>query len=264
MEHKQKAFTLIELLVVIAIIALLMAILMPALQRVKEMAMNVQCRNNLRNYGLTLRMYLDDNEYIFPYSFDWLFADGRTVNQNCRWHDASKNLDLHPELGGPFWPYLAKKDIHVCPIFMRIAKSAGCSTCDGSTIPIEPQYGYCLNSYLHGDAWKSVPSQFHTRIKFAAKETNVKNPSRVFSFSEENTWTIPGLSGAGLNDNNLRSTPANDTDCFATFHQARGGDLDSGLANAVFVDLHVESVSAYPAGNTYKLSWPGGGTPPRW
>ncbi len=58
--HKRKGFTLIELLVVIAIIALLMAILMPALQRVKRQARTIVCRKNLSQYGLASRMYLDD------------------------------------------------------------------------------------------------------------------------------------------------------------------------------------------------------------
>ena len=71
--HKRKGFTLIELLVVIAIIAILMSILMPALQRVKRQARTIVCRKNLSQYGLASRMYLDDWDGNFPYSFSWLF-----------------------------------------------------------------------------------------------------------------------------------------------------------------------------------------------
>ena len=261
--QKRKGFTLIELLVVIAIIAILMAVLMPALQRVKKQARAIVCRKNLSQYGLAARMYLDDNEGSFPYSFRWLYADGGT---GCRWHDSSVNLSLNPELGGQLWPYLASKDIHLCPDFDLVARTMGCGRCDGRTIPIEPQYSYCMNSYLNGDAWGAVPQQFRTNLSKPdiRTEAQVVNPARVFFFSEENPWSIPGLSGAGTNDNNLRSTPPCNTDCFATYHNAPSSDLNSGFANAVFVDGHVEQVSAYPAGNTFVLSWPSGSPIPDW
>jgi len=63
MTRRPQAFTLIELLVVIAVIAVLMAILMPALSKAKEGAREVGCRSNLRNVGLGLTLFLQDNEF---------------------------------------------------------------------------------------------------------------------------------------------------------------------------------------------------------
>lgn len=61
-----RAFTLVELLVVISVIALLMAILVPALGKARATANRTYCMANLHQLGIAMRSYLDDNRDIFP------------------------------------------------------------------------------------------------------------------------------------------------------------------------------------------------------
>jgi prepilin-type N-terminal cleavage/methylation domain-containing protein len=66
LSHRASAFTLIELLVVIAIIAILAAMLLPALARAKESGKRISCLNTLRQLSLASQMYVDDNQGWYP------------------------------------------------------------------------------------------------------------------------------------------------------------------------------------------------------
>ena len=65
MKTNKKGFTIIELLTVIAIITILISMLLPALSKAKQSAQKIQCVNNIRQLGMSAKMYADDNEEKF-------------------------------------------------------------------------------------------------------------------------------------------------------------------------------------------------------
>lgn len=112
----RQAFTLIELLVVIAIIAILAALLMPALSSAKQKAWTTSCNSNLHQIGLGMRMFADDNNEFYPES-------GSTI----RW--GSIDLTASPLGSGKLgwteqiYPYVGNTNAYNCPGNVQLATS---------------------------------------------------------------------------------------------------------------------------------------------
>jgi prepilin-type N-terminal cleavage/methylation domain-containing protein/prepilin-type processing-associated H-X9-DG protein len=95
--HSSKAFTLIELLVVIAVIAILAALLLPALARAKEKGRQTYCINSERQQAIAVFMYADDHSEMLP---------------PVAFRDSAGNITNWPVL---LDPYLKTVRIHFCP-----------------------------------------------------------------------------------------------------------------------------------------------------
>ena len=118
---RSSGFTLIELLVVIAIIAVLAALLLPALTRAKLKAQGVQCMNNHKQLALAWRMYADDNQEKLPFAY----ADASGPNAPYAWvqgildYDPNNrsNWDINQDIAkSPLWTYCGKQPgIWRCP-----------------------------------------------------------------------------------------------------------------------------------------------------
>ncbi len=108
-QMKSKAFTLIELLVVIAIIAILAALLLPALSRAKQRAWGTACLSQVKQIGLASRMYADDNADALP----------RSAHEGASWVSTLQ-------------PYCAGTNLWRCPRDAQLTR----------------RYSFALNDYL--------------------------------------------------------------------------------------------------------------------
>ena len=124
---KRKAFTLIELLVVIAIIAVLLAILMPALHRVREQGKRAVCLSNMKQLTLAWNMYADENDDRLvngAAGYSNVNTSWGTHQNELAWIDvrdfrADWATQITQIKRGALWPYFKNEKIYRCPTGRR-------------------------------------------------------------------------------------------------------------------------------------------------
>jgi prepilin-type N-terminal cleavage/methylation domain-containing protein/prepilin-type processing-associated H-X9-DG protein len=161
------AFTLIELLVVIAIIAILAALLLPALSRAKEKAHRITCLNNIRQLHLSWHLYADDNNGNLPMNSG--VRSNSWVLGNAKLDTTTSNIQA-----GVIYPYSTSVAIYHCP--------ADRSTVTGSTQLRFRSYAMCV--WMNGDNTSAQPS-----VKNLSQLIH-PGPSRTFILADEHEGSI--------------------------------------------------------------------------
>lgn len=206
MRRGERGFTLIELLVVIALIAILAALLLPALGRTKARAKSIQCLNNLKQLGLATWMYSNDNDDRLP-------ASSHMGGGNVSWV-----ASLLPYLSYKFTATSigAATNIYLCPV-----EKIGSSRI----------YSYAANDFLLNYA--TSPGN-PTPI---ARQTQVPSPSDTIWMTEssENLINEDHFHFAGRLVDGEGYTPN-------IFLSQVIAQRHSGSANYLFLDSHVQLI----------------------
>jgi prepilin-type N-terminal cleavage/methylation domain-containing protein/prepilin-type processing-associated H-X9-DG protein len=190
-----RGFTLIELLVVIAIIAILAALLLPALTKAKLKAQGIQCMNNGRQLSIAWRMYADDNQDRLILSSDDGTGGANPLNAYA-WTLTHMDFTSNPKnwdptvdiMIRPLWPYNKSAGIYKCPADRSTV------TVNGQTYPRVRSIS--MNFFLGGFAGGSAASGVGVRgwgslypIYFKLADLNglgtSPGPSKTFVFLDE-------------------------------------------------------------------------------
>jgi len=228
----KRAFTLIELLVVIAIIAILAAMLLPALAKAKERAKTIGCLNNLKQVGIFLQLYTDDSNEIFP---------------ACRGQDPTL-----PAMDNWWGNYLGKysagnSNLFHCPVLrgVRNQYTPGFAwSWTGVAYPGD-RIGYAANVWFLFYPAPSVQAAasvsygtFSYTTQFQVKRSSILHPADCLEIGDsEGYWSMSSYWPNAAMDGTQSSYQG-----IACRHGGSGGkNINGGLGVVVFADSHSEA-----------------------
>jgi prepilin-type N-terminal cleavage/methylation domain-containing protein len=177
----RKAFTLIESLVVIAIIAILAAMVLPALTSAKKHAQSAYCKNNLRQWGLGLAMYVSENKTYPRYSFS-----SSASSPFVKWEEEIEGYTSVRILGGSTSFYWTNRAYH-CPAYTGAISDEEGFTWAGS-------YAYNtggVSAFNRGACFGLSPSNV-LNVPCFRRESEVIAPSETFAIMDApEVWPDP-------------------------------------------------------------------------